>query len=88
MENTQTLSDETLEKVSVIEDINKLKVLMDGKAIEPDEFDILMDKEIGELVNIMDHMTNIIEFKNNVVRIGEMLRDINRHIDDKNNETS
>lgn len=88
MENTQTLSDATLEKVSVIEDINKLKVLMDGKAIEPDEFDILMDKEIGELVNIMDHMTNIIEFKNNVVRIGEMLRDINRHIDDKNNETS
>lgn len=88
MENTQTLSDATLEKVSVIEDINKLKVLMDGKAIEPDEFDILMDKEIGELVNIMDHMTHIIEFKNNVVRIGEMLRDINRHIDDKNNETS
>jgi hypothetical protein len=89
MENTQTLSDATLEKVSVIEDINKLKVLMDGKAIEPDEFDILMDKEIGELVNIMDHMTHLIEFKKNVLRIGEMLRDINKHIDDKrDNPTS
>jgi hypothetical protein len=82
MENTQTLSDATLEKVSVIEDINKLKVLMDNKAIEPDEFDILMDKEIGELVYICDHMTHIVEFKKNVQRIGDMLRDINKHIDD------
>jgi len=82
MENTQTLSDATLEKVSVIEDINKLKVLMDNKAIEPDEFDILMDKDIAELVYIMDQMTHIIEFKNNVTRIGHMLRDINKHIDD------
>jgi hypothetical protein len=55
---------------------------LDGKPIEPEEFDILMDKEIGELVNIMDHMSHIVEFKNNVTRIGHMLRDINKHIDD------
>ena len=89
MENTQTLDDATLEKVSVIEDINKLKVLLDSKPIEPEEFDALMDKEIGELVSIQDHMSHIVDFQHNVMRIGEMLRDITKHRDDnRDNPTS
>ena len=61
---TQTLlSDEALEKVSVIEDINKLKMFLDGSALEPEHFDHLYDLDIGRLVTMQDELSVVAGIK-------------------------
>lgn len=62
--STQTLSDKTLEKVSVITDIDKAKYLLDGSHLEPEHFDHLYDLSLGQLVSMLDDLQMVIGIKN------------------------
>lgn len=65
----ELLSDESLEKVSVIEDINKLKMFLDGSTLEPEHFDYLYDLDIGRLVTMQEEMAFIAQIKTAAHRI-------------------
>ena len=55
----QQLSDDDLEKISVIEDINKLRKLLDDAILTTKDFDTLMSSEIGDLVFIQDCLSDM-----------------------------
>ena len=55
----QQLSDDDLEKISVIEDINKLRVLLDDAILTTKDFETLMSCEIGDLVYIQDNLSDM-----------------------------
>jgi len=55
----QQLSDDDLEKISVIEDINKLRILLDDAILTTKDFDTLMSCEIGDLVYIQDNLSDM-----------------------------
>lgn len=55
----QQLSDDDLEKISVIEDINKLRKLLDDAILTTKDFDTLMSCEIGDLVYIQDNLSDM-----------------------------
>jgi hypothetical protein len=59
----QQLSDDDLEKISVIEDINKLRVLLDDAILTTKDFDTLMSCEIGDLVYIQDNLSDMANAK-------------------------
>jgi len=55
----QQLSDDDLEKISVIEDINKLRKLLDDAILTTKDFETLMSCEIGDLVYIQDNLSDM-----------------------------
>lgn len=59
----QQLSDDDLEKISVIEDINKLRVLLDDAILTTKDFETLMSCEIGDLVYIQDNLSDMANAK-------------------------
>lgn len=59
----QLLSDDDLEKISVIEDINKLRVLLDDAILTTKDFETLMSCEIGDLVYIQDNLSDMANAK-------------------------
>lgn len=59
----QQLSDDDLEKISVIEDINKLRKLLDDAILTTKDFETLMSCEIGDLVYIQDNLSDMANAK-------------------------
>jgi|APGre2960657404_1045060.scaffolds.fasta_scaffold460995_1 hypothetical protein len=55
----QQLSDDDLEKISVIEDINKLRVLLDDAILTTKDFETLMSCELGDLVYIHGNLSDM-----------------------------
>lgn len=81
----EALTDVKLEKISVITDIDKLRFLMDGKHIDAEDFDTLYDKEIGELVFIMDRMSQLHHMSDNARAIQAKAEAMYRRREDNGN---
>lgn len=48
------LTNDSVEKICIIKDINKCKKLITGNILTPDEFDLLYDMSIEDLNRILD----------------------------------